>query len=94
MKLQKAGVNFLVNSLTNATVALDTPAPQLSSFSLLKPSSAFPQNNNCFYLPCTSQPEWEERFGLTPVQSWILHISLERFHSRAETFLHLYSKLV
>lgn len=50
MKLQKAGVNFLVNSLTNARVVLDTPAPQLTSFSLLKPSRAFPQNNNYVFI--------------------------------------------
>lgn len=50
MKLQKARVNFLVNSLTNATVALDTPAPQLSSSSPLKPPRALPQNNDYVFI--------------------------------------------
>lgn len=50
MKLQKGGINFLVNSLTNVTIVLDTPAPQLSSSSLLKPSRAFPQNNNHVFI--------------------------------------------
>lgn len=50
MKLQKAGVNFLINSLTNATVVLDTPAPQLSSSSLLKPPRALPQNNHYVFI--------------------------------------------
>lgn len=50
MKLQKAGINFLVKSLTIATVVLDTPAPQLSSSSLLKPPRALPQNNNSVFI--------------------------------------------
>lgn len=50
MKLQKARVNFLVNSLTNATILLDTPAPQLSSSSLLKPSRVLPQNKDNVFI--------------------------------------------
>lgn len=87
MKLQKAGVNFLVSSLTNAPAAVIL----LSSKVYKSPSTQSPL---CFYLPPTAEPEQEEWLGLIPVQSWILHINLERFCRRAGILSHLHSKLV
>lgn len=68
MKLHKARVNFLVNSLTNAAVLLDTPALQLSSSSLLKSSRAFPQNKNYVFIYLVLHNQSGKR-GLDSLQS-------------------------